>query len=72
MQQDNSYNDKEKKENAIVPDVEGDTAEDGVVYVVNDDGTPFDTSDRTYVSVEGLEETTNDSEEREVQPGGGS
>ena len=31
------------------------TAEDGVVYVVNDDGTQFDASERTYVAVEGLE-----------------
>lgn len=31
------------------------TAEDGVVYVVNDDGTEFDASERTYVAVEGLE-----------------
>lgn len=31
------------------------TAEDGVVYVQNDDGTAFDASERTYVAVEGLE-----------------
>lgn len=58
MQDKNLYNDKEieKKEEQTRTEANEDIIDDGVVYVVNEDGTPFDTSDRTYVAVEGLEE----------------
>ena len=56
MQDKDLMNDKEKNaaENIETTDTEK-TAEDGVVYVVNEDGTEFDASERTYVAVEGLE-----------------
>ena len=68
MQDKDLVNPNEKKvpEETVTTDSEK-TAEDGVVYVVNDDGTAFDASERTYVAVEGLEgevgsdDTTKDS-----------
>ena len=70
MQDKDLVNPNEKKvpEETVTTDSEK-TAEDGVVYVVNDDGTAFDASERTYVAVEGLEgevgsdDTTKDSDE---------
>lgn len=60
------YNDKNKEQNESVTAPETETAaEDGVVYVVNDDGTQFDTSERTYVAVEGLEEELERREDAE-------
>ena len=69
MQDKDLINPNEKKvpEETVTTDSEK-TAEDGVVYVVNDDGTAFDASERTYVAVEGLEgevgsdDTTKDSD----------
>ena len=69
MQDKDLVNPNEKKvpEETVTTDSEK-TAEDGVVYVVNDDGTAFDASERTYVAVEGLEgevgsdDTTKDSD----------
>lgn len=66
MQDKDLYNDKNKEQNENVTTPETDTAaEDGVVYVVNDDGTQFDTSERTYVAVEGLEEELERREDAE-------
>ena len=66
MQDKDLYNDKDKREAESVTTPETETAaEDGVVYVVNDDGTQFDTSERTYVAVEGLEEELERREEAE-------
>jgi hypothetical protein len=48
-------NDQTDNEKVQTPSTTENTAEDGVVYVVNDDGTEFDASERTYVAVEGLE-----------------
>lgn len=57
MQDKNLTNDKDQvqNQNPETTSTDGTTAEDGVVYVMNDDGTAFDSSDRTYVAVEGLE-----------------
>lgn len=70
MQDKDLLNDTEKnKDEEVVPTDTEKTAEDGVVYVVNDDGTEFDASERTYVAVEGLEgeigsdDTTKDGDE---------
>jgi hypothetical protein len=56
MQDKDLLNEKEKNNADKIENTETEkTAEDGVVYVVNDDGTAFDASERTYVAVEGLE-----------------
>jgi len=49
----NSYDPKDKKEDQ--PEAE-ETQSDDAVYLVNDDGTDFDSSERTYVSVDLPEE----------------
>ena len=53
MQVHNSFDPKEKNEQEQTP-IEK-MNEEGV-YLVNDDGTPFDDSERTYVSVDLPEE----------------
>ncbi len=65
----NLYNEKEKRttENEAVEPTTNDAATDDVVYVVNDDGTQFDASERTYVAVEGLEEELESREEAEEE-----
>ena len=67
MQDKDLYKDNAKKEVENLPTEQplDEAAEDGVVYVVNDDGTEFDTSERTYVAVEGLEEELERREEAE-------
>ena len=72
MQDKDLYNEKDKRETERISTTENDaTTEEGVVYVVNDDGTQFDTSERTYVAVEGLEEELerreDEREEREAK-----
>ena len=48
----NTFDPKEKKENEPIEEVQNEDA----VFLVNDDGTDFDSSERTYVSVELPEE----------------
>ena len=65
MQDKDLYNEKEKRttEGEPVEPTNDNAVTDDVVYVVNDDGTEFDASERTYVAVEGLEEELERREE---------
>lgn len=67
MQDKHLFDDKERpvtqREEAIQQDEN--TGEEGVVYVANEDGTPFDISDRTYVAVEGLEDVPGSDEKED-------
>ena len=67
MQDKDLLNPNEKNKTEEIEDADSaKTAEDGVVYVENEDGTEFDTSERTYVAVEGLEgEIGSDNDEEE-------
>jgi len=49
MQINNSYDPKEKNNEQ---DEEKELQSEEEVYLVNDDGTPFDDSERTYISVD--------------------
>ena len=71
MQDKNLPTDREKEHKAETAQTENNDPiiEDGVVYVANEDGTPFDTSDRTYVAVEGLEEALEEQKESEGDKG---
>jgi hypothetical protein len=53
MQINNNYDPKEKKSEEDEPQ---ELQSEEEVYLVNDDGTPFDDSERTYISVDMPEE----------------
>ncbi|MGV3657674.1 MAG: hypothetical protein ACO1NX_06955 [Chitinophagaceae bacterium] len=69
MQDKDQYNEKAKREedNASTDATNENAVTDDVVYVVNDDGTEFDASERTYVAVEGLEEELERREEEKQE-----
>jgi hypothetical protein len=57
MQINNSHDPKEKNSEQ---DEEKELQSEEEVYLVNDDGTPFDDSERTYISVDMPEEEEED------------
>jgi hypothetical protein len=71
MQDNTIHPDRDKQESTATPqdqpteNTADDIVEDGVVYVVDEEGEPMDLSDRTYVSVEemGEEETEIDEDD---------
>ena len=62
MQVDNSFDPKEKNEDDQT--LSEKMNEEGVV-LVNNDGTPFDNSERTYVSVDLPEEKSDNNDQNE-------
>ncbi len=66
MERENIYNDPGEKEevNTKTGEEQQDEMEEGV-YLYNDDGTPMDTSERTYVSVDLPEDEPSKEDEDE-------
>lgn len=62
MKASNSFDPKEKNED---DQTLRDKMNDEGVYLVNDDGTPFDDSERTYVSVDLPEEKSDDNNDND-------
>ena len=62
MKASNSFDPKEKNEH---DQTLRDKMNDEGVYLVNDDGTPFDDSERTYVSVDLPEQKSDDNNDND-------